>query len=70
MTECRGRYIVTVGNVIHGVFPKSSEYPMIAKSDFIPCEVFYDAEPTQMELDLTGSYSTQSRPREDMSQIR
>lgn len=70
MTECRGRYIVKVGNVIHGVFPKPSEYPITAKPDFVPCEELYDAEPAQMELNLPGGYWTQSRPRKDMWRIR
>lgn len=70
MTECRGRYIVKVGNVIHGVFPKPSECPMIPDPDRTPYEVSYQTQPVQKELNLAGRSSDQSRPREGVPRLR
>lgn len=70
MTERPGRYIVKVGNVIHGVFPKPPERPMIPDPDRTPYEVSYQAQPVQKELNLTGGSSSRSWPREDAPRLR
>lgn len=70
MTERRARYIVTVGNVIHGAFPVPSERPLFPGPALAPDEISYRAQPVQMELNLTGGHSAHSRPREDVPRRR
>lgn len=70
MTEYSGHYIVKVGNVIHGVFPELPGSPLTPRSDLAPDHVPYQAQPVQTELNLTGGYSAQWRPEEDMWRVR
>lgn len=70
MTECQARYIIKVGNVIHGVFPKPAGPSMTLKPDLVPYKVSPPAGPTQLELNLTGGHSAQSLPRADVTRVR
>jgi hypothetical protein len=70
MSERAGRYIIRIGDVIHGVFPKPAGHEMTLKPDPVPYEVSSPVGPTQLELNLNGGYSVQSPSRADVKQVR
>ncbi len=54
MSERQARYIVRIGNVIHGIFPKPAGRLRILRPDPVPYEVFPAGGTIQLELNLTG----------------
>lgn len=52
MTECAGRYIVRIGNVIHGVFPGREDAIPGVGPDPVRYRAALPERPVQLELHL------------------